>query len=76
MNNRSSPPGVFCDVRWYSQKFRKIDRETPVPEYLFNKVAGLRPTSEAWGLQHLFRRASLDYSFWNKFIELNHFNKP
>ena len=26
-------------------KIRKINRKTPVPESLFNKVAGLRPAS-------------------------------
>ena len=29
--------------KMYSYKFRKIHRKTPVPESLFNKVAGLRP---------------------------------
>ena len=28
-----------------SEKFRNIHRKTPVPESLFNKVAGLRPST-------------------------------
>ena len=31
--------------KMYSYKFRKIHRKTPVPESLFNKVAGLRPAT-------------------------------
>ena len=33
---RSSRPEVFC------KKFHKIDRKTPVPQSLFNKIADLR----------------------------------
>ena len=29
----------------YPKKFSKIHRKTPVPESLFNKVTGLRPTT-------------------------------
>ena len=37
-------PEVFFKKRC-SWKFHKIDRKTPVPETLFNKVAGLRPAT-------------------------------
>ena len=36
VTQRRSAKNVFL-------KFRKIHRKTPVPESLFNKVAGLRP---------------------------------
>ena len=42
--NQKQPPEVFCKKRC-SWKFRKIHRKTPVPESLFNKVAGLRPAT-------------------------------
>ena len=35
---QKQPPDVFCKKRC----FQKIHRKTPVPESLFNKVAGLR----------------------------------
>ena len=34
-----------CSVKKVFLKFRKIHRKTPVPEPLFNKVAGLRPAT-------------------------------
>ena len=37
---KSSHPQVFCEKRC-SKIFRKIYRKIPVPETLFNKVAGL-----------------------------------
>ena len=39
---QKQPPEMFFKER-YSQKFRKIQRKTLVPESLLNKVAGLRP---------------------------------
>ena len=39
---RSSYVEVFCR-KGTLKKFREIHRKTPVPESLFNKVAGLRP---------------------------------
>ena len=41
---QKQPPVVFCEKRG-SSKFHKIHRKAPVPESLFNKVAGLRPTT-------------------------------
>ena len=69
-------PEVFFKKRC-SQKFHKIDRKTPVPETLFNKVAGLRPATllkkSLWHrcfpvnfvkfLRNLFQRASPDDCF-------------
>ena len=43
-NVKKQPPEVFCRNR-FCYKFRKIHRKTPVPESLFNKVAGLRPAT-------------------------------
>ena len=36
---QKQPPEVLCKKR-YSYKFHNIHRKTPVPESLFNKVAG------------------------------------
>ena len=41
---RSSYLEVFCR-KGTLKKFREIHRKTPVPEPLFNKVAGLRPAT-------------------------------
>ena len=38
---KKQPPEVFCQKRC-SWRFHKIHRETPVPESLFNKAAGLQ----------------------------------
>ena len=42
MKNMKQPAVVLCE-KWYSYKFHKIHWKTPVLEYFFNKVAGLRP---------------------------------
>ena len=34
-----------CSVKRYSKEFCKIYRKTPVPESLFNKVAGISPAT-------------------------------
>ena len=44
MEVKKQPPEVFCK-KSCSKKFREIPRKTPVPESLFNKVAGLRPAT-------------------------------
>ena len=41
---QKQPPEVFCKKRC-SKKFHKIHKKTPVPESLFNKVAGLKPAT-------------------------------
>ena len=40
MNVQKQPPEAFCK-KMCSWKFHKIHRKTPVPETIFNKVAGL-----------------------------------
>ena len=40
---QKQPPETFYE-KGCSQKFHKIHRKIPVPESLFNKIAGLRPT--------------------------------
>ena len=44
MNVQKQPPEVFCK-KMCSWKFRRIHRQTPVPEVFLNKVAGLRPAT-------------------------------
>ena len=41
---RSSRPEVFCKIG-VLRNFAKIHKKAPVPESLFNKVAGLRPAT-------------------------------
>ena len=56
---RSSHPEVFSKKRC-SEKFPKIHKKTPVPEYLFNKVAG----------QDFIKKETLVQVFSRKFCEI------
>ena len=47
LNGQKQPPEVFCKKRC-SEKVRKIHRKTPEEESFFNKVAGLRNTSDGY----------------------------
>ena len=66
---QKQPPEVFCKKRC-SQKFHKIHKKTPVPESLFNKVAGLRPaTLLKKRLWHRYFKVQ-PYSYERKTLEL------
>ena len=66
---QKQPPEMFCKKRC-SQKFHKIHKKTPVPESLFNKVAGLRPaTLLKKRLWHRYFKVQ-PYSYERKTLEL------
>ena len=67
---QKQPPEVFYKKRC-SLKFRKIHRKTPVPESLFNKVAGPIPATL---LKKRFRHRSFPVNFM-KFLRTTFLQK-